>query len=229
MTKPASDFFTKELAERYDERNRKLMAISDCLHFLISLVLKKLPPKAQILSVGAGTGAEILALAEIYPGWTFVAIEPSLSMLEVCKERLKAAGILGRCELVHGYVHEYPDTAQFDAVLSILVAHFIKPEARKNFYSDLLKRVKPQGFLINAEISFDLGSNEFPSMLEHWGAVQTLMGATPESLSTLPQTLKEVLTVFPPEKTEGLLKEIGVQDPVRFFQALMISGWYGTK
>lgn len=92
-------------------------------------------------------GAEILSLAQAFPEWTCVGVDPAQGMLDVCREILAAAGVSGRCELVH-----------------------------------------PEGILVNTEISFDLDSKEFPSMLQNWKAVQQLMGATPESLANLGAT-----------------------------------------
>lgn len=224
-----TDFFNKEMAERYDERNRKLAPISECLHFLMGLVLKELPPRSRVLCVGAGTGAEIVSLSQTFPEWTFVALEPSLSMLNVCRERIKDLGAAERCEFVHGYIHDLPNRAEFDAVVSLLVGHFIKRDDKLNFFRDMTARLRSGGYLIHAEISFDLDSAEFPSMLKNWEAVQSLMGATSESLASLPQQLKEVLSVLPPTEMEDLIRQSGVDKVVRFFQALMICGWYGKK
>jgi tRNA (cmo5U34)-methyltransferase len=41
--------------------------------------------------------------------------------------------------------------------------------------------------------------------------------------------LREMLSVISPAETERLLHQSGVLLPVRFFQAFMISGWYGSK
>lgn len=229
MTKPPTDFFTKEHAERYDERNKKLAPISDSLHFLIRLVLESLPPQARVLSVGAGTGAEIISLAKAFPEWSFVAVEPSLSMINVCRERMERAGISDRCEFVHGFAQDLPLREDFDAVLAVLVGHFVKLDERLSFLKNLTDRLRPGGYLVNAEISFDLDSAESPSMLKNWESVQRLMGATPESLSALPRQLREVLTVLPPTESERLIRQAGISQPVRFFQAFMISAWYGIK
>jgi tRNA (cmo5U34)-methyltransferase len=227
--KEPTDFFTKELAERYDERNKNLSPISDNLHFLIRLILKDLPEKAKILSVGAGTGAEIIALAKHFPEWSFVAVEPSLAMLEVCKEKVQEAGIQERFEFFHGYAKDFDDGENFDAALAILVGHFVKKEERVSFYKSLVSRLKAGGYFINAEISYDLNSPEFPKILKGWEQVQRLMGATPDSSAGLPKQLKEVLTVLPPEEVKSLICEADIELPVRFFQALMICGWYGVK
>lgn len=222
------DHFT-EAAKVYDEKNRQLAPITDNMHFLIRLILKNAPVRARVLCVGVGTGAEILSLSNAFPEWTFFGVDPSVGMLNVCRARLESAGVLNRCELIQGYVHDVPSGENFDVALSVLVAHFVKREDRLNFYQAMSSRLCTGGFLINTEISYDLNSPEFPLMLKNWEAIQLLMGATPESLANLSQVLHEMLSVISPIETENLLKQSGIHLPIRFFQAFMISGWYGTK
>ena len=229
MTKPPTDFFTQDAAKSYDDRNRKLSDISNCLHFLTGLLLKELPDQSRILCVGVGTGAEILSLSQTYPNWKFLALDPSQSMLNICRERLQQAGVADRCEFVHGYVQDLPPGENFNAALSILLAHFVPKNDRQSFFQNMTDRLKPRGFLVNAEISFDLDSREFSSMLPNWMSVQQLMGATAESLAKLPSLMRDVLTIFPPKETENIFREVGIDLPVQFFQAFMICGWYGQK
>lgn len=222
------DHFTTA-ARAYDEKNQQLAPIADNMHFLIRLILKNAPARARVLCVGVGTGAEIFSLSRAFPEWTFVGVDPSVGMLDVCREKLKSMGVLDRCELIQGYVHDVPHQANFDIALSILVAHFVKQEDRIKFYKAMYDRLSTNGILINTEISFDLNSQEFPLMLKNWETVQILMGATPESLANLSQVLREMLTVISPKETEDLLRQSGIDLPIRFFQAFMISGWYGLK
>jgi tRNA (cmo5U34)-methyltransferase len=225
---PVIDHFS-EAAKWYDERNLGLAPIADNMHFLIRLILKNAPVRARVLCVGVGTGAEILSLSKSFPEWKFVGVDPSIGMLDVCRERLSNAGVLDRCELIHGYVHDVPREENFDVALSILVAHFVKREERLGFYQAMCSRLCTNGILINTEISYDLNSREFPLMLKNWEAVQALMGATPESLANLSVVLREMLSVISPAETEHFLSQSGIPLPVRFFQAFMISGWYGIK
>jgi tRNA (cmo5U34)-methyltransferase len=220
--------FTKELSQAYDERNAKLAPIAENAHFLVRLVLKDLPVDGRVLCVGVGTWAEILSLTKSYPGLTFVGVDPSEPMLDVCRTRLSAAGILNRCELLHGYVEDTPAGETFDAALSMLVGHFVEPAERPGFYHSMVNRLKPGGHLVNCEISADMDSADFPLMLENWKQVQALMGASDESLANLAQTLRTALTVLSPSDVENLLRQSGVH-PVRFFQSFMIVGWHGVK
>ncbi len=96
----------------------------------MSLILKR-PARHESLemAVGVGTGAEIFP-AKVHPEVDFpLGLDPSLEMLNVCRERIKNAGLKNRCEFV-GYWHIQDLTRKddFDAALSILVAHFVKRE-----------------------------------------------------------------------------------------------------
>lgn len=223
-----SGFFSQEVADAYDRRNSGLKPISDGLHFLMRLVLADVPPDARILCVGVGTGAEILSLADTFPRWTFTGVDPSAEMLGVCGHRLGESGLMDRCELIHGYVDDVAATG-FDAVISLLVAHFIPREGRPAFYAAIADRLKSGGLFVSAEISADLEAPAFPAMLADWKQVQLRMGATPESLDRLEGNLRDVLGVLPAAETEALWQAAGFALPVSFFQAFMIRGWHARK
>lgn len=223
-----SGFFNQEAAAAYDRRNAALKPISDALHFLMRLALVDVPERARVLCVGVGTGAEILSLAQARPGWTFVGVDPSAEMLDVGRHRLEQAGVMDRVELIHGYVDDVTETG-FDVVVALLVAHFILRPERPAFYDAIHARLKPGGRFVSAEISGDLGGPEAAAMLADWTQVQTLMGATPESLAKLPAVLRDMLGVVPPAETEALWRQAGFAVPVPFFQAFMIRGWHAVR
>lgn len=218
-----------DTAYLYDSKNEPLSAIADAMHFLIRMVLQRAPENARVLCVGVGTGSEVLSLALAFPKWRFVCVDPAKGMLEVCAKRLAQAGLLERCELIHGYIEDIAPAEDFEVVLGILVAHFVKREERRGFYQAMWQHLRPQGFLVNTEISYDLDSDTFPLMLQNWEAVQRLMGASDESIKRLPVALREHLSILSPAETELVLKQCGIEMPVRFFQAFMISGWFALK
>ena len=85
--------FEGERAITYDERYQKMAPLKDCLHLLADQVFASLPEEARVLVVAAGTGAELLYLAERHPEWTFTAVEPSKTMMSICREKCAHGGV----------------------------------------------------------------------------------------------------------------------------------------
>jgi len=230
VKKSAEQFFDKKASDSYDERNARLAPISSNLHLLIRLVLKDLPADARILCVGAGTVAEILYLAEAFPDWRFIGVDPSASMLEVCEEKLKHEGINDRCTLITGYADDVPDNETFDAVLCLLVTHFIKDDQeRQKTFDAMAVRLKPKGYLINADISYDTTSPLYDDIFEKWLNLQQERGEKGADAADLKKMMAEHLSVLPASAMEQFLKNAGLPQPVKFFQSLLISAWYSQK
>jgi tRNA (cmo5U34)-methyltransferase len=222
--------FDRRAASAYDERNAKFKPVSENLHFLIRLALRDLPADASILCVGVGTGADIIALAEFNPGWKFTGLDPSAPMLEQCRKRMEDRGLSGRTKLFRGFLHELPGEEKFDAVLCLLVAHFLRDEReRRSLFEGMAKRLKPGGRFICAEISADLDHENYPDELEMWKAFQGQAGATEESLKQLPKLMKETLGLLPPQKTEEIIRQSGLRSPIQFFQSFLIRAWYARR
>src|SRR5690606_381215 len=90
-------------APGYDEQWAHMSPIRDCLHFLLGSVFDDLPDDARVLCVGAGTGAELSFLARTFPQWTFMALDPSGAMLDVCRRRATEERFASRCHFHEGY------------------------------------------------------------------------------------------------------------------------------
>ena len=132
LERPAA--FDQQNAATYDQRFAKLAAMRDALHLLIGAIFADLPAEARILCVGAGTGHELIYLAQKFPEWRFAVVEPSGPMLDVCRRKADACGITSRCVFHEGYLESLPPSAPFDAATSLLVSQFIlSPEARAGF------------------------------------------------------------------------------------------------
>jgi tRNA (cmo5U34)-methyltransferase len=216
--------------EAYDKNNAFFKPLQDNLQLLNRLILKELPEDASILSVGVGTGVDILGLAEANPGWSFVGVDPAKSMLERCEEKLEEKGLMDRCELFHGYLSDYKSDKKFDAVLCLFVLHFVKGlEERGKMFSAFGSFLKKDGFLINTEISVDIKSPEYGQLIENWKSVHGLAGASKEKLNHIPIVIEKELGVLSPEQTKELINKNGFKNPIHFFQSFLIRGWYSRK
>lgn len=220
------DAFNKEHAELYDARWKPLAAIGEALHLLARGALKDLPEDARILCAGVGTGAELLYLAKVFPGWRFVGFDPSAPMLDVCRARLKEAGFSDRCTLHHGYGDSLPPGDPFDAATSFLVSHFlIDAQARGAFFQTLAKRLRPGGLLLNADLAPDKADPSYPVLMGVWLETIALAGMDEAGRERYEKMFGVEVAAHAPASVETLIAENGFETPVRFYQAAMIYAW----
>jgi len=58
------------------------------------MFLSESPSDSRVLIVGAGTGAELINLANYFPLWNFTVVEPASAMLDVCRQRAEKMACL---------------------------------------------------------------------------------------------------------------------------------------
>lgn len=222
--------FGPEHAAAYDQRYAKLAPMRDALHLLISAVLADLPANARILCVGAGTGAELIYLAEKFPQWQFAVVEPAAPMLEVCRRKAKARSLTSRCVFHEGYLDTLPQSAAFDAATALLVSQFIlTPTARTGFFRAIAERLRPGGYLVSADLASDTTSATYQNLLEVWLRLMRETGSPPEQLEKLRVTYGRDVAVLPVEQVISIIASGGFETPVLFLQTCLIHAWYARR
>jgi tRNA (cmo5U34)-methyltransferase len=217
-------------AVAYDERFAKLAAVRDALHLLISAVFSDLPADARILCVGAGTGHELIYLAQKFPRWQFAVVEPSEPMMAVCRRKAEERGITSRCVFHCGYLDSLPPSAAFDAATSLLVSQFIlEPEARAGFFRGIAERLRPGGYLASADLASDTSSTAYQSLLDVWIRLMRETGSAPEQLERLRVAYGRDVAVLPVEQISSIIGSAGFETPVLFLQTGLIHAWYAQR
>ena len=191
------------------------------------ILFKDLPHDARVLCVGAGTGAEILALAQHFPQWTFLAVDPSEAMLEVCRQRTEKAGLQSRCDFHHGYLSSLQRVEKFDAATAILVSQFL-PErnARIDFFQEISQRLKPKAYLVNADLCSPATPELYDSLIETWNQALRFAGIPEERVKLATSAWRKEVAVSKPEEIESIISEAGLVTPTLFYQTLFIRAWY---
>ena len=222
--------FDQERASVYDAQFARLAPQRDALHLFIRLVLCELPADANILCVGAGTGAEIVALAQAFPLWRFTAVEPAPPMLAVCRQRAEDCGITARCTFHEGYLDTLPASDPFHAATSLLVSHFlVQQEERREFFRQIAARLHPGGLLVSADITSDQSSPAYQSLLEVWLRMLRYTDMPDAQVGQMPAVLGRDVAVLPAEQVASLIASAGFDAPVLFFQTLLIHAWYAKR
>jgi tRNA (cmo5U34)-methyltransferase len=223
-------FFSQEHANEYDKKFEKISAMRDALHLITAAVLTELPTNAHILCVGAGTGLEILALANRFPGWKFTAVEPSLPMLEVCRRRMESLGMADRCEFHGGYLNSLPATSPFDAATSLLVSHFIlDQDARRQYFQEISKRLKPNVLLVNADLSAGVDPSAYEDLMKVWMRLMIMADMPPDNVEKLRAAYSKDVSLLPAEEVREIIASSGFEKPTQFLQTGLIHAWYARS
>ena len=227
--KPTVVFDNKE-ASSYNDQFTKLVPIRNTLNLLIQMILSDLPANARILCVGVGTGKELLYLAQVFPKWQFTAVEPAAPMLDICHQLVDECGIASRCTFHEGYLDSLPESELFDAATCILVSHFLKPiEKRQKFFRQIAARLRPDGYLVNADISSDVTTTAYKNLFDLWVHTLKYSGMPDEQVEKFSAALGKDVAVLPPQEIESIISSNGFDTPVLFLQTLFIHAWYARR
>ena len=223
----SSIVFDQERASSYDQRFAKLAPLRDALHLLIRMVLAELPANARILCIGVGTGAELINLAQAFPRWRFTAVDPAAPMLDICRQRAEECDIASRCTFHEGYLDALPESDAFDAATCLLVSHFfVQPEKRRDFFRQIAARLRPEGYLVSADLASAVSASAYQSLLEVWLRTLKYSEVPAEEVEKFRASYGRDVAVLPPQEVESIIAASGFDTPVLFFQTLLMHAWY---
>lgn len=210
----------------YDQQWAGMAPIREALYLLLDALFVELPADAWILCVGAGTGAEIGHLAELFPAWRFTALDPSGAMLEQCRLRAQRGGFLERCDFHQGYLDTLAAQPVYDGATCFLVSQFLlEPSARTGFFRQIAQRLKPGAVLANADLTCDTQAPAYELLLRQWMTLMSAAGVQPQMLERARVAYARDVAVLPAQQVAGIIEAAGFSAPVQFFQAGLMGGW----
>lgn len=222
--------FDEERASTYDARATKIAPLRDTLNLLTRLILSELPVNARVLCVGVGTGLELIYLAQEFPQWHFTAVEPATAMLNTCRQKVEACGIASRCTLHEGYLDSLPASEPFDAATCLLVSHFFMQQAqRRKFFSQIAARLRPQGYLVSADVASDMSASAYQSLREAWTQMLRYAEYPDADVKQFLDSHGRNVAVLPPQEVASIIASGGFDSPVLFLQTLFIHAWYARR
>ncbi len=217
-------------AGRYERNIRQFCPAYDALHRMLPGWFSGAPEGARFLSVGAGTGVELLALGASHPTAELHGVDLSADMLEACKRRLDEAGLSDRASLHLGTMQEFRADKPFDGATSVFVAHFIRdPDARLAYFKAIAASLKPGAPFVFADLFGDAADPGFGIVFENWLGFYATQGVAAEDVAQDRAHIQRDICFEPEERIKALLVEAGFERPVRFFQSCLFGGWTTRK
>jgi SAM-dependent methyltransferase len=161
------------------------------------LLADRLPPKAAILDLGAGSGVWSLTIASQVPSATVTAVDWP-AVLEVAAETAQNLGMADRLRTIAGNLHEIDLPAeQFDLTIIANVAHLLTPEANRALFRKAAGTLRSGGRLAVVDV--------FPGQPQ--GSLNVALYALGLALRT------EHGRVHSPSELEPLLLDAGFDEP----------------
>ena len=218
-------------AAAYDKRVREAIPGYDALHVLsCQIVAETTAGKGRALVIGAGTGAECVALAESCPNLAVVGVDPSKEMLDHAEAKVNERGLTGRVRLYPVKVGELPKFEPFDAATLLLVMHFLKDDgAKKTLLEEVAAHLRPGAPLVIADL-FGTWEDEWQQRLRAWWRHLQLAAGIPEA--EVEKGFRHVdRDIFPltEARLAELLAETGFGKPEPYFRALCFGGWVARR
>lgn len=239
----AKNFHHPQVVENYDQHIRQLIPGYELVHLQVQSILKahfdrqsdfkntqnslsRTERHPQILVVGCGTGYELGYLTQQFPLAHVFATDLSENMLQKAKENLE-----------NKYKHHcvnfiLADTMalaklekKFDAVIVILVTHFIESEKKLAFFSDLANVMTDDALLL----SFDMMDFVHPIQVDQLKDLSSQFGLTQQQVDRMFERLNDDFYLLDVEEFKSLLRKTGFKTVQSFTQILNFYGWIMSK
>lgn len=224
--------FDAQKAEAYDRVIRQVVPGYETLHEMIKVVLNRyvLGTEARLLSVGCGTGVEMITLGEHFKNWHFTGVEPAPAMAKVAQANVEINQLSDRAHVVEGYVDDLAGDARFDAITLILVMHFVPDDGSKEaLLRSIAQRLNPGAPLILADLHADVKGARFKRFLDIWRDWQLHKGMPEHIVDRGFEHVVRDIQFVSEERILELLHSAGFKTIEPFYGALLFGGWIAWK
>ena len=230
MTQPLPDprsslsHFTAQEVQHYDSRIPSLVPGYAVLHYGGAALLGQwLPDGARVLAVGAGTGADLLALhqmaRQVGKSWRYTAVEPMPEMLALARQKCLAAGV-PQIDWHGGFLGSAPQ-APHDGAVCHLVMHFIESlEGKRQLLEGIARRLKPGAPLLLSDL-IAAQPDEREALIE----CVTALGLPAEKAQVMRSRLQQDFFPLTLDAFAALAGGCGFTPPSLFFRVPDFAGW----
>jgi tRNA (cmo5U34)-methyltransferase len=174
-----NDTFTAHSALEYDRQIKTTIPYYDNFHEETIHIIKASGIKPGLwFDTGCGTGTLIDKAYYIFPETRFVLADPSASMLDCARQKLKGKSRVSFLEPVA--TREAFIAEKADIVTAVQSHHYLKPELRMHSVENCFSLLKPEGIFITFENIKPMTGRGLEIGKQYWKNFQVLNGKTTE-------------------------------------------------
>ena len=115
-------------------------------------LVETLTAGARVLETACGAGAGLVALAIRYPASSLVGTDGDAYSLELAADKLRAAGLTDRVELVHSPMEDLSYDGEFDIVVNNISMHECRDIDK--VFANTYRALKPGGVFVISDFPF---------------------------------------------------------------------------
>jgi len=232
---PQTGNFDKKPPVRVEEYDKSIRlfcgAYEEMFKLSHSCLRARLPERAKILVVGAGTGMEICEFAPLNPGWSFCAVDPSENMLNLMTRKLSERNITNCVDIRKGYVDNIENEEVFDGATCILVMHFLKDDGSKlALLESIGRRLKHGAPCVLIDGFGEPGSAEFEEIKASWKHYPIIHGVSSEAVeNAFREVIMKMVQFVPESRILELLRAAGFTGTFKYYSGFLYGGWMSYK
>ncbi|HDX9627157.1 TPA: class I SAM-dependent methyltransferase [Bacillus cereus] len=198
-------------------------------HFLLTTFPKE-NMNPNLLVIGAGGGQEILSISKQNSNLSFTGVDPSESMLQLAKKRIKNEGIQNHVHLVHGTIHTLLPNQLFDAATCMLVLHFVPTiKEKKELINEISSYLKPGAPFFLSSINGIPHTSMFSAQLHAWRNHMIQNQIPLKDWDRFENSFETEIFPISENNLLTIMEECGFTQITRFFTSFLIDGYVACK
>lgn len=220
------DFSHPQVVANYDDHIIKLIPAYLLMHQQVRSILKvHFSTQAHFLIVGCGTGYELQYLLAHFPDCKITAVDPSANMLKQAQKNIQSLSNAHQVRFILGHVERLVFNENFDAILCLLVVHFVPFDHKALFFKQLYRCLKPQGILL----TYDLGVIETQQEHDILQYVCQEQGLSLQQAQAMSARLEDDFALICSDQYQDLLLQSGFIKIKIYLNVLNYVGFFAQK
>lgn len=185
----------------------------------------------RIYDLGCSTGNTILSVRQTIQNRKIkvIGVDSSLSMLDKCREKLRAAGLENSVDLKQADLNEGFKIENASVAILVLTLQFIRPLYREKLVKDIYAGLRQNGALIIVEKVLSKDSTLSRLFINTYYDFKKREGYSELEISQKREALENVLIPYTLDENLELLKKVGFEGFDVFFKWYNFCGLVARK